>query len=85
MKFPLSARVAADTVAKAKIRAAESGVSLSVIVERALKAYLDQLGDLTEDKPAWAIAHEERIAKLESQSQGQAEPQNISRKSKRRR
>lgn len=79
----VTSRVSDDIYAATAAKADADGVSLSAIVERALKAYLDQLGDRTEEKPAWALELERRVSQLESQ--GQAEPQSISRKSKRRR
>ena len=68
-RIPLSARVSVDIDSAARAKAAEDGVSLSAIVERALAAYLSQ-GD---EKPAWATDIEQRIAQLEQQATGQTD------------
>ena len=83
MRTSLSARVSADTVDAARSRAAAEGLSLSAIVERALADYL-KAGAESPDKPAWAIALEQRVSQLESQPNDTATAQ-LSRKAKRRR
>ena len=83
MKTPISARVSLDVVAAAKARAGQDGVSLSVVVERALSEYLNATDEPSQPaaKPEWAIALEARIEALESQQQQSP----ASRKGKRRR
>ncbi len=81
MKTSVSARVSADIVSAAREKARAERLSLSAIVERALADYLES-ADESPDKPAWAIALEQRVSQLESQPDDGAQ---LSRKAKRRR
>ena len=73
IKQPLSARVSSNVLSDAKARAELESVSLSAIVEAALKEYLrsapDAIGGESplDEKPEWAIALESRVSQLEAQ------------------
>ena len=78
----IAARVADDVYDSIAAKASAEGVSISAIAARLLGESL-KADARADEKPAWAIAHEERIAKLESQQQAQSQSQG-SRKGKRR-